>query len=1010
LPKLTPLGEPIWVRNFPDDPNFQIELSEIMEDSEGKLVICGTQGTSPSIRQVVAMRYDPSADVVLWFRAYPAHRAVASGILEKMAGGNFILRSNSQEFVGGMLKTRSELLELDRISGDVVPTLAVRYLGEPNIRFESMAMGNGSLYAAGSRQTGPQQSLTPVFAKISADTGQPEWVYMTNPDTTKTLPTVTSPGSMLIDNDFAIIAGIDDIAPAGSGNNNFLYLEKRHLDGTLIWMKRYDIQIFPEDVIRVANSYVIFGSFSNTNQWGMVKVDVANGNIILAKTLTAGATSSNFSFTPNRQSLALHIGTDILLGDHTQDGNGSGDLLLIRTDANFGLDDSCSLLQNIQVSFQDLPAKSQPLTIETTPALTTAFTSSTLFQPDSLNVSKLCPQCLFENCPDVTFAVNSIFCSADSALFYKANICNTGDQVVNQPFEVTFYDKNPLTEAAQVVWSIVVNEPLEPGKCKELSWPLPGIASQYTKLYTLAGVGSNTVTPVDLDSFPFPEGFAECRYGNNLDSFAVQTPVCDGCENPTTFFKTMGRVDRPEQGYSLCTASDGNVYMAGRQGNNPMIAKMTPNGEMLWVRNFPAGDLPFETVELVEIIEDSEGNIVICGTQGHSPNIRVAVAMRYDPVANQVLWFKNYPELNPEVLGIIEKTPGGNFVLYSFSDELFPGGPPLGSYYKARSEVWEIDRSTGEVVPALATLFAGNPSIYFQDMIPHNGSLYCVGGWRNPDIDNSGRTMLAKLSATDGTPEWIQGTLPDTAVAFRFLNSHNILTDSGQLVVLGSGITDLGQPTQKNYVFLSKFTLDGALLWMKSYEIALAGEDIVALPDGYAIFGRVEGNSWCLLKTDKDGNLLVAKKFTIPVAAGNTFRFYRQNQLLRLPNHLLVVDDYKDAVYTDIVLFKTDYDLNLDDSCSLFQTLQINTQVRPAVTNPIGTPFEPYAVSAVEVSTTFQTDSLSIKQLCPQCPCLDKPDLTFHVDSVYCSGADGVVANVRICNLGQVSPMPPVST
>lgn len=68
-------------------------------------------------------------------------------------------------------------------------------------------------------------------------------------------------------------------------------------------------------------------------------------------------------------------------------------------------------------------------------------------------------------------------------------------------------------------------------------------------------------------------------------------------------------------------------------------------------------------------------------------------------------------------------------------------------------------------------------------------------------------------------------------------------------------------------------------------------------------------------------------------------------------------------MYTDIVLFKTDYDLNLDDSCSLFQTLQINTQVRPAVTNPIGTPFEPYAVSAVEVSTTFQTDSLSIKQL-----------------------------------------------
>ncbi len=1001
IAKITLLGEPIWVRNFPGTSFFPTELAEIIEDSDRNLVICGTEGGSPSNRHAVVMRYDPVADQVLWSQQYPANRPVVSGILEKSEGGNFLLSSNSQEVVGGALRTRSELLELDRATGAVMPTLAVRYLGEPNLRIEDMAMSNGSLYAAGSWQAGAQQPLLPMFAKISATDGQPHWAFLTDPDSTATGQKVVAPGAMTIDDDMVFIAGSEDVAPNDPANNNFLYLEKRRTDGSLTWMRRYDIAIFPQDVIKVYNVVTVFGLLSN-NRWGMVRVDGTTGDLLAATTLDIALPSNNFTLFPNRKNQLMQVGLDLLMLDHTDDGMGGGDLLLLRTDRNFGLDDTCSLLRKAEVKVVTRPAKLRPVTFQTVQTMTTAAAWPQVFRADSLNVSKLCPRCDCEGVPDVTFQVNRITCAADSSLEYRAEVRNLGLAALSGPFQVTFFDKNPLTQAAQALWSITVNAPLAPGQCKEMTWPLPASAAQYPKLYTLAGVGSGVVTPVDLAGFPYPQsGVEECRYMNNLDSFVVKTPVCDGCENPTTFFKTMGRADQSEFGYSLCTSSDGNVYMAGRQGDNPMIAKMTPNGEMLWVRNFPVGDTPFDKIDWAEIIEDSEGKIVVCGTRDHSPNTRKAVVLRYDPAANQVLWFKDYAELYPEALGIFEKTPGGNFVVYAFSDEIFGSG--MGTYYKARSEVWELDRTTGEVVPARDILYPGNPStsVYFQDMVQHNGSFYCVGGWDDDNIPNSGRAMLAKLSPVDGAPEWIQGTLPDTT-ELRIFSANKILVDNDQLVVVGGGASNFLLPNQKFLVFLSKYTLGGTLLWLKSYEADMAATDIVALPDGYAIFGRTLDNSFALLKVDKDGNLLRAKKIAAPTT-GPSYSFYRKHRLLRLPNHLLMVDDFKSGEYNDLMLLKTDYDFNLDDSCGLLQPLQVIVETRPAKTNPILVAFGPYGVKAVDQTTVFQADSLNVKQLCPQCPCVDKPDITCQVDSVYCTAADGPVANLRVCNLGQVS-------
>ncbi|MEQ1744075.1 MAG: HYR domain-containing protein [Saprospiraceae bacterium] len=1005
IAKISTRGEQIWVRNFPPiNPNEPIEWASIIEDSDGKIVVCGTEGASPSNRRAIAMRYDPVAGAVLWYKRYQSDKPVGVAIVEKSPGGDFVLQVNYQTVGSGGVSAQAQFFTLKRADGNTTGS-SVGYQSIGNdITLANTVLNNGKLYAVGSWGIKATDEVRPFFARISPNTFLPDWAYLQVPDMSSNAARWMPPADVAFDGDIAVIVGSGYFNPLTPTENIFVYLQKHNPDGSLVWRKRYDMEMVPEEVLTVPNAYFVFGRMVGTNRFGMLKTDV-NGKVLRAAVLDAAPPSPNSVGFANRQGLLLSLPQQLLMLDHTWE-NDESDLVLLRTDMNFGLDDDCDLLQTVQVGSSTLAATTEPalFSIGTNTPASAAQPANAVFQTDSLPLRKLCPRCPCEGQPDVSFRVTAIQCAADSTHVFKTKTCNTGDAATTTPVEVVFYDKNPLTEAATALWSITVTQPVGPGGCAETTESLPVVAAQFGKIYTFAGVPAGTPTPINLNLLAADSGFPECHWENNLDSFTLHAPVCDGCENPTTFFKTMGRVDQAELGYSLCTAADGTVYMAGRQGKKPMLAKMTPNGEMLWVRNFPAGGGPFnETVELVEIIEDSEGKLVLCGTEGLSPNTRMAVAMRYDPVADEVLWFKRYPEQNPQALGIFEKTPGGNFVTYAFSDELFPGGPPFGSYYKARSEVWEINRATGEVVPPLLTYFGGTPSVYFQDMVPHNGSLYVAGSWQNPDVPNSGRPILAKLSAIDAAPEWIFGVLPDTTIPFQLIGFHNILADNDHLLVMGLGATGLNTPAQKNYTFLSKYTLDGTLLWMKSYDATIATEDILALPEGYVIFGRSQGNSWVLFKTDKDGNVLKAQQLTLPTAPGTTFRYFRQNQLLRLPNHLLVVDDFKDGAFEDIVLFKTDLDLNFDAACGLAQPLQINTTVLSPKKNEIFTTFETYQMAAANAETTFQADSLSSTQLCPQCPCTDKPDLTCQVETITCLGTDGYVANLRICNTGFVN-------
>jgi len=257
------------------------------------------------------------------------------------------------------------------------------------------------------------------------------------------------------------------------------------------------------------------------------------------------------------------------------------------------------------------------------------------------------------------------------------------------PLARTTFAKNPLTNNTNYITGsgISTQFPLLPGDCFPStlsSGDLPPAVFEldtFTKFYGMLGHSFPIKTPVSLSDFPFSPSGPECGYLNNFDSLTVPKNLCGDCEKPVTFVKTLGNPQQLDLAYSMCKSADGNVYIAGKQGDNPMIAKISTMGEPIWVRNFPpvSPNLP---IEWAEIIEDSDQMLVLCGTEGGSASNRSAIVMRYDPKTANVLWYKRFSGNQPQASGVLEKEPGGNFILRTnYQQNVGVGGHHHSSTY-----------------------------------------------------------------------------------------------------------------------------------------------------------------------------------------------------------------------------------------------------------------------------------------------------------------------------------------
>jgi PKD repeat protein len=129
--------------------------------------------------------------------------------------------------------------------------------------------------------------------------------------------------------------------------------------------------------------------------------------------------------------------------------------------------------------------------------------------------------------PDATLQIDSIRCQTDSFAL-TLNICNLGAANLPAGTPISFYNGNPTTTAAPLLFPpILLNQTLGLGICQTLNLTVP--ATYNTEIFAIVNDNGALPRPFSLQgNFPSTNQ-KECRYENNMGSFSMQlqTPTLD---------------------------------------------------------------------------------------------------------------------------------------------------------------------------------------------------------------------------------------------------------------------------------------------------------------------------------------------------------------------------------------------------------------------------------------------------------------------------------------------------
>lgn len=478
-----------------------------------------------------------------------------------------------------------------------------------------------------------------------------------------------------------------------------------------------------------------------------------------------------------------------------------------------------------------------------------------------------------------------------------------------------------------------------------------------------------------------------------IPSFA-QSNITGFNSTESTFFMQSGA----ERGYALCPSADGNFYIAGKRNDQLALIKMTPEGEYLFVHLIDV--FPGSQTVAAALIVDSEGNLVVCGN-AQEDAVSTGFVLRYDPDTRTILWAKVLEGDQTLVHGVLEDGPGGDFFLYG--NPHFPGGDD--------AELLKLDRNTGEIIPGWAFRYNLGTSENFSAMVLDKNGLYAVGrftdGLGNGAFSDM-RHTLVKINPATGQAEWTRLSPVDSAKSAR-LYGKDLVVDQDAIISTFSG-SDVGPSLDPTHIFLQKTTTDGDLVWVKKYDLiewnTEFAEELISVDDGYVILGRtlVEDEGWIfLLKTDKDGNPLWAKKFEHEY--NNDLIGTAQGQLIALGDYLYFTG-YTEHLPTNsrMFLIKTAADGTVSDNCDALVPTDVSME---AVADPFDYAVDP-DISHSSVQTLDQQVPSPLNSMLTQLfvcrkegldDCQTLPDITFTIDSIACSGGK-IRFYYTECNLG----------
>ncbi len=538
-----PAGDIIWTRSF--DATFDAEdfIWDVKFDSDNNVIGVGNTKNEPQNNiECFAFKYNLVTNTMLWINELdiidPAHENYYS-ILEKTAGGNYVVSGQTNELGTSTTGCNGILIELDRNSGANVWQSNMD-IGSCET-FSKIITANGSIYATGryNFDGGGTARMRPGITRFDFS-GNQIWsrFYLKGPS-----PEVARLYSWdILDDNGLVVFGHGD----GDGtvtDVNELFIFKTDYDGNILWARQYDIPGSLSErarrMINLPDGYLCLGHHDTGDRDAYVfKID-KQGNLQWSKNY--GDSNGD----EEAWDMLWQGGQIYFTGKTTSPTSGASEdiyLANISADGSTTAQDSCNLFTEIDMTQDDWqnPYDGQhdltDLNQNWNQFLSTATMGETAVQTTiecfipCLDSCDLVPEAVFENAAAVCNGVD---------LTVRLEICNTGNFDLPAGTPVTIYDSDPTAGAATAIATLPLPDAVEDMDCDTLDLAIPGLPN--ITYFILINDDGTTATPIDLTIF---EGLEmECDYTNNIGSFRYDytAPTLD--LGPDTSMCQFGVVD-----------------------------------------------------------------------------------------------------------------------------------------------------------------------------------------------------------------------------------------------------------------------------------------------------------------------------------------------------------------------------------------------------------------------------------------------------------------------------------
>lgn len=315
-----------------------------------------------------------------------------------------------------------------------------------------------------------------------------------------------------------------------------------------------------------------------------------------------------------------------------------------------------------------------------------------------------------------------------------------------------------------------------------------------------------------------------------------------------------------------------DLLVGGTVGGNIFLSRISRQGDLRWRRVITTPSISTELSTLGELVIDEEGMIAGVGSSFAAGNIQRLYVFRYNPQADQVLYFRE-PPFPSEGTGIKLGAVGEYLISGSKNGE---PSPIFNSAYVAR-----ISRSTGEVINQGITFdYRGDEGLLDLYRLP-NGTVFAGGNVAASGGAGDTRASLTRLDS-EGNQLWTRIGYAADDVNARLL-TFDVEVVNNMVYVLSWGSVGVVTGSINTAMILSTFDLNGTPLWTRRYDIAqFSGEEAVELVPhnggllayGFNLIGR---RTPFLIQLDLSGNVNWARTYDLP---GSVTLYLRCNQQL----------------------------------------------------------------------------------------------------------------------------------